>query len=112
MATKKLATLSKVKKEFPFIYKELKETFKNANKSPKLYELDYFVYDDQSNQFFLSMSSGHAESLATFDMKGEAFEDEVSIEVAEFTDNTGNSEDLYDTNDLMREGYDDVIDNS
>lgn len=105
MTTKKVATLSKLKKEFPFIYKELKEIFKNAGKTTKLYELDYFVYDEQSNAYFLSMSSGHAESLATFDMKGEAFEDEVSVDLAEFTDKAANSEDLYDTEDLAR-GYD------
>ena len=102
MTTKKVATLSKLKKEFPFIYKELKEQFKNAGKTTKLYELDYFVYDEQSNAYYISMSSGHAESLATFDMCGEALEDEVSVERSEFTDKSSNSEDLFDTEDIVR----------
>lgn len=104
MNTKKVASLGKLKKEFPLIYKELKDTFKNAGKSLKLYELDYFVYNTFNHEYFLSLSSGHAESLATFDMKGEFFEDEVSIDVAEFADNKGSKEDLYDTEDLVHEG--------
>jgi len=107
MTTKKVTSLSKLKKDFPFIYKELKDAFKNAGKTTKLYELDYFVYDERSNEYFISMSSGHAESLATFDMKGEAFEDEVSVDLVEFTDKAANSEDLYDTEDLTR-GYEEA----
>lgn len=112
MSTKTIESLDRVKKEFPIIYKELKEAFKNAGKSIKLYELDYFVYDTATYEYFLSMSSGHIESLATFDMKGEFFEDEISIDIAEFCDNKGSSEeDLYDTEDLTRElPYPDIDD--
>lgn len=112
MNVKKVATLGKLKKDFPLIYKELKDFFKNAGKTLKIYELDYFVYNTLNYEYFLSLSSGHAESLATFDMKGEFFEDEVSIDVAEFSDNKGTSgEDLYDTDDLTREAPDIDLDN-
>lgn len=112
MSTKKVASLGKLKKDFPLIYKELKDTFKNAGKSLKVYELDYFIYNTLNYEYFLSLSSGHAESLATFDMKGEFFEDEISIEIAEFSDNKGSSnEDLYDTDDLIRESPEVDLDN-
>lgn len=111
MSTKKISSLSKLKKEFPYIFKELKEAFVNAGKNFKVFELDYFVYEESSNVYFLSMSSGHAESLASFDMRGEAFEDEVSVELAEFSDGASSTEDLYDTEDLTRDYGENDVDN-
>jgi len=106
MTTKTIDKLSKLKKEFPLVIKEAKDLFKTSNKNIKLYELDTFVYNDITHCYYLTMSSGHAECLDFFDMKGEILEDEISVDYFNFSENESSGEDVYDTEDLVR-GYND-----
>jgi hypothetical protein len=98
MSTKYLKSLTQIKKSYPLLHDELKEIFKNNNKSLKNFDLDYFAIKSDTNEFYLSMASfAHStESNITFDMKGEILEDEIAIFDHSFSSDES-TEDLYDT---------------
>ncbi len=111
MSTKRITKFLELKKKYPNLYEEIKDSFKKNHQNIKNYDLDYFVLNNETNEFYLSMSSGHIEQLLSFDMKGEIFEDEVAIFDSSFSKETGKeNEDLYDTERTLLDEQDHDID--
>lgn len=79
MTTKRITDFLELKKKYPNIYSELKEIFKKNHYTLKMYDLDYLVINKNTNEFYLSMSSGDTETFHSFYMNGEVLEDEISV---------------------------------
>lgn len=105
--TKKIKSLKDLKKKYPLIHEEIHEQFEKFKKRIKHYELDYFVFNEDNNTFFVSLSSGILDEVSIFDMGGEILDDELAVHNVSISGNSQNNEDIHDLEAWHRSLYDD-----
>lgn len=93
---RKIKNLKDLKKKFPLIYKEIKEQFEKFKKKLSYYDLDYFIFNEENNTFYVTLSSGILDETSIFDMGGEILDDELAVHNVSISGDSRNNEDIHD----------------
>lgn len=92
---KQVASLRDLKKKHKELYELIKEKLKDESERILDYELDYFVHNKSTNEYFLTLSLGIGEELKLIDISGEMIDDEVSINSISY-DRSMSKDDFFD----------------